>query len=94
MPRIPTIPPSTAAANAPALRRAATEFEAQAIAAMFRPIFETVSTDGPFRGGSAEAHWRPMLVDAIARDFARRGGIGIGDAVFRELMRAQETPHT
>jgi Rod binding domain-containing protein len=93
MPRIPTIPPSTAAANAPALRRAATEFEAQAIAAMFRPIFETVSTDGPFRGGSAEAHWRPMLVDAIARDFARRGGIGIGDAVFRELMRAQETPH-
>jgi Rod binding domain-containing protein len=34
-----------------------------------------------------------MLVDAIARDFARRGGIGIGDAVFRELMRAQETPH-
>ncbi len=93
MSRIPAIPPSTAAANAPAIRRAATEFEAQAIAAMFRPVFETVATDGPFRGGSAEAHWRPMLVDAIARDFARQGGIGIGDAVFRELMRAQETPH-
>jgi len=92
MSRIPTIPPSTAAANAPALRRAATDFEAQAIAAMFRPVFDTIPTDGPFRGGSAEGHWRPMLVDAIARDFARQGGLGIGDAVFRELIRAQEAP--
>jgi flagellar protein FlgJ len=92
MPRIPTIPPSIAAANAPTIRRAATEFEAQAIAAMFRPVFEAIPTDGAFHGGSAEGHWRPMLVDAIARDFARQGGLGIGDAVFRELMRAQEAP--
>lgn len=90
MPGTPTLPPSTAAASAPALRRAATEFEAQAIAAMFRPVFEAMRTDERFGGGVAEGHWRPMLVDAIARDFARAGGFGIGDAVFRELMRAQE----
>lgn len=87
---IQTLPPSTAAAQSPALRRAATEFEAQAIAAMFRPVFEAMPTDGPFRGGAAEGHWRPMLVDAIARDFARAGGLGLGDAVFRELLRRQE----
>jgi Rod binding domain-containing protein len=35
-----------------------------------------------------------MLVDAIARDLARAGGIGIGDAVRRELLRAQEAAST
>jgi Rod binding domain-containing protein len=73
-----------------ATRRVAQEFEAQAIAAMFQPVFAALPTDGPFGGGQAEAQWRPMLVDAIARDMARAGGLGIGDAVQRELLRVQE----
>jgi Rod binding domain-containing protein len=72
------------------LRRLSQEFEAQAVSAMFQPVFAALPTDGPFGGGQAEAQWRPLLVDAIARDFARTGGFGIGDAVFRELLRAQE----
>ncbi|WP_137177125.1 rod-binding protein [Roseomonas sp. AR75] len=72
------------------LRRVAQEFEAQAVAAMFQPVFATLPTDGPFGGGQAEAQWRPMLVDAIARDMTRAGGFGIGEAVYRELLRAQE----
>jgi Rod binding domain-containing protein len=72
------------------LRRLSQEFEAQAVSAMFQPVFAALPTDGPFGGGQAEAQWRPLLVDAIARDFARAGGFGIGDAVFRELLRAQE----
>jgi Rod binding domain-containing protein len=72
------------------MRRAAREFEAQAVAAMFQPIFAALPTDGPFGGGQAEAQWRPMLVDAIARELARGRGLGIGDAVYREMLRAQE----
>lgn len=78
------------AASQGALRRLSQEFEAQAIAAMFQPVFAALPTDGPFGGGQAEAQWRPMLVDAIARDLARAGGLGIADAVYRELLRAQE----
>jgi len=74
----------------PALRRLAQEVEAQAIAAMFQPIFAALPTDGPFGGGAAEGQWRPMLVDAVARGMSRAGGIGLGDAVHRELLRAQE----
>lgn len=73
-----------------AIRRVAAEFEAQAVAAMFQPVFAALPTDGPFGGGQAEAQWRPMLVDAIARDLARAGSLGIGEAVYRELLRAQE----
>lgn len=84
------VPSAGPAVTQPATRRLAQEFEAQAIAAMFQPVFAALPTDGPFGGGAAEAQWRPMLVDAIARDMARAGGFGIGDAVYRELLRAQE----
>ena len=72
------------------LRRLATEFEAQAVAAMFQPVFAALPTGGPFGGGAAEGQWRPMLVEAMSRDLARAGGLGIGEAVYRELLRAQE----
>ena len=78
------------AASHAQVRRLAQEFEAQAVSAMFQPVFAALPTDGPFGGGKAEAQWRPMLVDAIARDLARSGGLGIGAAVERELLRAQE----
>jgi flagellar protein FlgJ len=78
------------AASHGAIRRLAQEFEAQAVAAMFQPVFAALPTDGPFGGGAAEAQWRPMLVEAITRDLARAGGLGIGEAVFRELLRVQE----
>lgn len=76
------------------VRRLAQEFEAQAVAAMFQPVFAALPTDGPFGGGKAEAQWRPMLVDAIAREMARAGGLGIAPAVERELLRAQEPGRT
>lgn len=79
------------AASETTLRRLAQEFEAQAVAAMFQPVFAALPTDGPFGGGAAEAQWRPMLVDAIARDMARVGGLGLTEPVFRELLRAQES---
>lgn len=86
---IPTLNGAPAAAQ-DTVRRVAQDFEAQAISAMFQPVFAALPTKGPFGGGQAEAQWRPLLVDAIARDLARAGGLGIGDAVQRELLRAQE----
>jgi len=73
------------------LRRAAREFEAQALGALLQPIFATVdAARGAFGGGAGEAQWRPMLVDAYAAAIARAGGLGISEAVHRALLRAQE----
>jgi Rod binding domain-containing protein len=72
------------------MARAARDFEAQALGALLQPIFEALPTKGPFGGGTGEAQWRPMLVDAIARDFTRAGGVGIANAVLREMLAAQE----
>ena len=75
-----------------ATRRAAIEFEAMAIGEMLKPMFDTVDTSGGlFGGGAGEAAWRPMLVETIGKQMAQRGGIGLADAVYRALMRNQET---
>jgi flagellar protein FlgJ len=74
-----------------AIRRAARDFEAQALGAMLQPMFEGLSTkDSAFGGGAAEEQWRPMLVDAMARQAAGSGhGIGIADAMLRQLLQTQ-----
>ena len=79
------------AAAPPRMRQAAQAFEAQAFAALLKPAFATVDLGRtPFGGGAAEATWQPMMIDAIARAAARGGqGLGLGDAILREMLRRQ-----
>jgi Rod binding domain-containing protein len=91
-PLAPAAPPlarPAATASQAAAARAAQDFEAQALGALLQPMFAGLPTGGFFGGGSAEAQWRPMLVDAIARDLARSGGLGLAAAVQREIIRMQ-----
>ena len=72
-------------------RQAATDFEAMAVSELLQPMFKTVDTSkGPFGGGAGEAMWKPMLVEEMGKAIARAGGIGIGEAVFQEMLRTQE----
>ena len=88
-----TLPPSSGGAPSPArLRQTAQAFEAQVLAQLMQPAFETVDTSkSAFGGGSAEAQWRPMLVEAFATGAARSGqGIGIQEMVLRHMLRVQD----
>lgn len=84
------------AAAPPRLRQAARDFEAQAMAQLLQPAFATLDAGrGPFGGGAAEAQWRPMLVEAMAKQAVRAGqGIGLADAVLREMLRRQAAQAT
>ena len=79
------------AALPPQIRKAAEEFEASFLAQMLQPMFQGLSTDGPFGGGQPESVFRSFLVDEYARGMARSGGIGIAQAVGEELLKMQET---
>lgn len=73
------------------LWQAARNFEAMAIGQMLQPMFGTVDlAHSSFGGGAAEAAWQPMLVDAIGKQMAARGGIGLAAPVFEAMLRAQE----
>lgn len=84
------------AAVPPKLRQAAQAFEAQAFAQLLQPVFAAADPSrGRFGGGAAEAQWRPMLVDAVAKQAVRAGhGLGLSDAILRELLRRQDLPRT
>jgi Rod binding domain-containing protein len=67
----------------------AQEFERMFVAEMLQPMFSGIETDGPFGGGAAEDVFRPMLLDQYADAVARAGGVGIADAVLKEILRLQ-----
>lgn len=85
-------PPSGGQQTPERMRQAAQAFEAQVLAQLLQPAFDTVdSSKSAFGGGSAEAQWRPMMVEAFAAGAARSGnGIGIQEMVLRHMIRMQD----
>lgn len=83
--------PARESAEAPriaAMRRAAVEFEAVLVGQMLAGMTAGLATDGPLGGG--DDPFGSMLRDEYGRLISRKGGIGVADAVLRQLMRAQE----
>ena len=71
--------------------KAAQDFEAMALGQLLQPMFATVDTaHDQFGGGPGEEAWKPMFIDAIGKNLASHGGIGIARPVFVEMLRAQE----
>jgi peptidoglycan hydrolase FlgJ len=92
---LPPPPPLPASTLPPAqvskLMQAAKDFEAMALGQLLAPMFETVDmSHSKFGGGEAEGTWRPMLVDAIGKQIAAHGGLGLAAPVFAAMLRAQE----
>jgi flagellar protein FlgJ len=73
----------------PELRRAAEEFEAVFLSQILRGLTEGLTGSGPLSGGGDDPY-AAMLQDEHARLISRSGGIGIADAVLREMLKAQE----
>lgn len=71
-------------------RGAAQDFEAVFLNSMFQQMFTGLEGEGPFGGGPAIGVWRSLLTDEYAKSFAKQGGIGIADQVYRSLIAAQE----
>lgn len=92
----PAVLPTQAPAAPPAavatarMRETAEAFEASFLSQMLKPMFEGLSTDAPFGGGEAEGTWRGFLVEAMAKQAVRGGGIGLADQVVAQMLKMQE----
>jgi flagellar protein FlgJ len=71
-------------------RTNAVDFEATFLNAMFSQMFTGIDGDGPFGGGGTGGMWRSFLSDEYAKTFAKAGGIGLADHVYRALIAQQE----
>jgi Rod binding domain-containing protein len=74
------------------LHKAAEDFTAVALGEMLKPMFDTVDTSkGLFGGGPAEEQFKPMMIDEIAKQIAKQGGLGLAEPVYQQMLRLQET---
>jgi len=72
-------------------RANAVDFEAVFLNSMFSQMFTVIEGEGPFGGGNNGAGvWRSFLSEEYSKSFAKAGGIGIADHVYRSLIAQQE----
>lgn len=71
------------------VKETAQAFEASFLSAMLQPMFASLSTEAPFGGGRGEEMFRSFLTEAVAKQVARAGGVGIADTVQREMLKLQ-----
>ena len=80
-----------AQAASPAVRHVAQEFESLMLGQMLRGMTEGLGK-GEGIGNAEDDPWASLLQDEYATLLGRRGGLGVADAVMRELLKVQEHP--
>ena len=87
----PAIPTTLAPAQVQKAWKAAQDFEAMTLNQFLAPMFDTIDTaGGPFGGGQGESAWKPMLIESIAKQMSKSGGLGLAQPVFRQMIQMQE----
>jgi len=71
-------------------RKKGEEFEALFLSELLSPIFENLESEGMFGAGQSEEIYRSLLVDEYGKAIAKNGGIGVAEAVQREILKLQE----
>ena len=67
----------------------ATDFEAMFLNSMFSQMTSGVKGDGPYGDTPGTGVWRSMLTEQYSKNFAKAGGVGISNDVYRTLILQQ-----
>ncbi len=67
----------------------ATDFEGMFINQMFSNMTNGLKGEGPFGDTPGTGVWRSMLTEQYSKSFAKAGGIGISNDVYRTLILQQ-----
>ncbi|MGN6412001.1 MAG: flagellar assembly peptidoglycan hydrolase FlgJ [Nitrobacter sp.] len=65
------------------------DFEAMFLNSMFSQMTSGLKGEGPFGDTPGTGVWRSMLTEQYSKSFAKAGGVGVSDAVFRALIMQQ-----
>jgi Rod binding domain-containing protein len=72
------------------VRAQAEDFESVFLSTMFQSMFTGIEGDGPMGSTTGVAPWRSFITQEYAKSFTQKGGIGLTDQVYRELLARQE----
>ena len=65
------------------------DFEAMFLNSMFSQMTSGLQGEGPFGNTPGTGVWRSMLTEQYSKSFAKAGGVGISNDVFRTLILQQ-----
>ena len=71
------------------IRETAENFEASFLSAMLQEMFKEVQVSEPFGGGEGEDLFKSFMTDAFSKQIVKSGGVGLSDAVAREMLKLQ-----
>ncbi len=74
------------------LKKACSDFEGVLLNFMFQSMKKTVPGKGIFSGSQQKDMYESMFYQEISTQFARDRGIGIGDALYRQLKGKLDDP--
>ena len=70
-------------------RAQAQDFEAMFLNSMFSQMTSSLKGEGPFGDTPGTGVWRSMLTEQYSKSFAKAGGVGLSNDVFRTLILQQ-----
>ena len=70
-------------------KKSSQDFEAVFLNSIFSQMTSGLKSEGPFGDTPGTSAWRSMLTDEYARSFAKTGGVGISNDVYRTLILQQ-----
>jgi len=82
--------PAAGVPDASGAQKAAQDFEAFFLSQAMDSMFAGIESDKLFGAGNGENVYRSLLTQEYAKVAAKSGGVGIADAVQREILRMQE----
>lgn len=71
-------------------RETAEDFEAVFLAQMLGHMKLGIDPDSEFGGGKGEEAFQSMVAEKYGEAMTEMGGIGIADAIYKEILRMQE----
>ena len=87
----PTAGPTQGSDVNPKVMKAARDFEAMTIEQLLQPMFDTVDQSQElFGGGAGESNFKPMLITEMAKQVESRGGFGLADGIYGQMLKMQE----
>ncbi len=72
------------------IEKTAKDFESFFLTQVLEYMFADIPTDGPFGGGFGEDIYRSFMLQEYGKTLANSGGIGLADAVMKEMISIQE----
>ena len=88
----------TAASTAELMKRGkiketAQKFEATFVSTMLQPMFENVG-GGEFSGGQGEEMFKSFMTEAMGKQVAKTGGLGLSASITKEMLKLQGLTET